>query len=241
MQIRRLAQHQDLLPAGRSTRIRAVWMVELEAGEETRPHEHPELDEVYCMVEGEGEIVVRDEPRPVRAGEVLHVPALTRHWLRNPFPRTLRCVTLESPTHAEQQGRTIQVHKVSEMPPEEPSALEPTAEDAPLTVRQQPGATSELEALAEGLTALEQMILDMPESMDRVAAIQKIVVLFDMAGQLSERIEQIYGLDNERGVQALSRIERRVMDAVVEITRRYSVGDNDLDLGSFGGRLGRRS
>ncbi len=231
MKIRRLAQHHDFLPAGHTSRIGAVWVVELESGEETVPHLHDEIEEIYCMVEGEGEIVVAQSKRAVRAGEVVHVPALTRHWLRNPFPHRLRCVTVESVLD---ESRPVQVTVATGSERAEAEPEPEPLEAAPATPEVAIPAD-----LAEAISALEQTILDMPERMDRVAAIQKIVVLFDMAGQLSERIEQTFGLDNERGVRALSSIERRVMDAVVEISRRYRLDDTDLDLGSFGGRLGR--
>ena len=80
----------------------------------------------------------------------------------------------------------------------------------------------------------------MPRILDRVTAIQQIVALFDIGGKLSEQIEQAFGLDNEEGVEALSKVEQRIMDTVVEITRRYKLGVlglGDLDLGDFGGRL----
>jgi mannose-6-phosphate isomerase-like protein (cupin superfamily) len=228
--IKRLAHHHDFLPAGHTSRIGSVWVVELEAGEATDPRLHDDLEEIYCMVEGEGEIVVAESKRPVRAGEVVHVPALTRHWLQNPFPRKLRCITVESV--ADEAPADTQPGPAADADTG-PQPQERAAESAGVS-------EADATALADSVGALEQVILDMPDTMDRVAAIQKIVSLFDIAGQLSERIEQAFGLDNERGVNALTRIERRVMDAVVEVTRRYTFDDNNLDLGSFGGRLGKR-
>ena len=57
--------------------------------------------------------------------------------------------------------------------------------------------------------------------MDEAVAIQTIVELFDIGGTLAETIERDLGLDNAKGVQALSRVEQRIMQAVVEITGRY--------------------
>ncbi|GIW72923.1 MAG: hypothetical protein KatS3mg102_2465 [Planctomycetota bacterium] len=210
MNIQRLPIHDDFFTSGSRSPFGGVWVVELDAGEATEPRRHDALEEIYCMVEGEGRLVIADKRRTLRTGEVAYVPRLARHWLENPSPTRLRCLTVEGIAAEALQERTEQA---------EPSG--------PCDY-------------GEALQRLEDAIRAMPERMDRVAAIQKIVALFDIAGQLSEIIDRAFGLDNQRGVNALSHIERRVMDAVVEITRRYRHEETDLglDLGEFGGRLG---
>lgn len=74
------------------------------------------------------------------------------------------------------------------------------------------------------LAHLEQVIRAIPSNVGEAEAIQGIVALFDIGGALSEQIETAFGLDNPDGLEALSKIEQRIMRAVVEITRRYSLG-----------------
>jgi quercetin dioxygenase-like cupin family protein len=202
MKIQRLTSPPDFKLEGKHTCFGGVWEVELDSGEQTQPHQHEDLEEIYCFVEGMGEIVIAQRKRPVARGEVIHVPKLTSHWVENNSGGRLRCLAIES--HAE------------------------NAEDA----AERPGQ------MRETVGSLEKLIHEMPKEMDQVAAIKQIVGLFDIAGRLSEQIEEAFGLDNEDGVEALSKIERKIMDAVVEITRRYErrTGRN---LGGFGGRLGR--
>jgi hypothetical protein len=73
---------------------------------------------------------------------------------------------------------------------------------------------------------LENLIESIPSQIDEATSLQLIIQLFDTAGVLSEQIENAIGLDNETGLGALQQIERRVMEAVVEISRIYSEGDN---------------
>jgi mannose-6-phosphate isomerase-like protein (cupin superfamily) len=73
---------------------------------------------------------------------------------------------------------------------------------------------------------LESLIESIPSQVDEATSLQLIIQLFDTAGVLSEQIENAIGLDSETGLNALHQIERRVMEAVVEISRIYSEGDN---------------
>ncbi len=188
---------------GNSRYFGGVWEVELEAGEQTQPHQHEDLEEIYCFVEGRGEIVIGQRKCPVARGGVVHVPRLVKHWVENTSDRILRCLAIES-----------------------------------LTLAPAPGTAEEKPAGRETVASLDKMIQDLPKQMDQAAAIQRIVALFDVAGRLSEQIEEAFGLDNEEGIDALTRIEKKIMDAVVEITRRYrrTVG-GPPDLGGFGGRF----
>jgi mannose-6-phosphate isomerase-like protein (cupin superfamily) len=200
MRIQRLSSLPDF-KIEQSRHFGGVWEVELDAGEQTQPHQHEDLEEIYCFVEGTGEIVIGQRKCPVARGGVVHIPRLTRHWVENTSDRLLRCLAIES-----------LATKLAEEATAKPPARETVG-------------------------SLEKMIHDLPKQMDQAAAIQQIVGLFDVAGRLSEQIEEAFGLDNEEGIAALTRIEKKIMDAVVEITRRYRRTAGGLDSGGFGGRL----
>lgn len=76
----------------------------------------------------------------------------------------------------------------------------------------------------ETAASLDRIISDVPTDVDEATAIKTIVELFDVGGRLSEQIEEAFGLDNDDGVNALTRIEKKIMQAVVEITQRYKRG-----------------
>lgn len=200
MKIFKLPTHSEFASAEGQRHFGAVWEVELDSGEATQPQRHEALEEMYCFVEGEGEIVVANRKRPVVRGEAITIPRLTTHWVENNSRGLLRCIAIEGPPAAEK--------------------AEEEAGEAP----------------KETVGNLEKAIHHLPKDMDQVQAIKSIVALFDIAGRLSEQIENAFGLDNEQGLEALGRIEKRIMDAVVEITRRYQ-RQTGLDLGEFGGRL----
>lgn len=72
------------------------------------------------------------------------------------------------------------------------------------------------------LRDLEEVIQSIPAQFDAPQALQCIIRLFDLAGYLSEQIEQAIGLDTTTGLETLARIENQVMEAVVQISRAYS-------------------
>lgn len=189
---------------GRTDHFGGVWEVELARGEATPARQRAEREEIYCCVEGAGQIFLASERHPLTRGEVFFVPRDTERWLENPSSGLLRCLYVESPP--------------LEIATAGGGASTATEGDAPPT-----------------LEDLERQIESLPKRLDQAEAIQRIVQLFDTAGNLSEAIELALGLDTETGVRALGQIERQVMDAVVEISRRYQ--RPGLDLGTFGGRL----
>ncbi|MEM7235097.1 MAG: cupin domain-containing protein [Planctomycetota bacterium] len=71
---------------------------------------------------------------------------------------------------------------------------------------------------------LEEMIASIPDDLDVSSSLQMIIRLFDLAGYISEQIDDSLGLENEAGYEALKQIEQRVMDAVVEVSFRYQQG-----------------
>lgn len=194
------------------SRFGTVWSIQLEAGETTDPHQIAELEEMYCFVRGTGELMVDEQRVPVKSGEVIHVPRQASRWLKNSSNSRLCCLTVE-------RGQ--------------PSLEEECADTA---------VVDTLANYRETLSELEQAVQATPEKLSRVEAIQQIVILFDVAGRLAEFIEHAFGLDSEEGVEALSAVEKRIMDAVVDVTRGYQRGDRDLglkglDLQGFGGRM----
>lgn len=73
---------------------------------------------------------------------------------------------------------------------------------------------------------LDDLIAAIPEDLDVSGALQMIIRLFDLAGYISEQIDESIGLDNEQGYEALKQIEYKVMDAVVEISHRYQLNSH---------------
>ncbi|MFQ5655200.1 MAG: cupin domain-containing protein, partial [Planctomycetota bacterium] len=73
---------------------------------------------------------------------------------------------------------------------------------------------------------LDSLIEGIPKKLDETESLQLIIRLFDLAGYLSEQIEEAIGLESETGYQAMQQIERRVMEAVVHISRTYEGGGN---------------
>ncbi|MAW76478.1 MAG: hypothetical protein CMJ95_03650 [Planctomycetes bacterium] len=85
-----------------------------------------------------------------------------------------------------------------------------------------------VESSVEKVTAaeLENMIESIPSRIDRATGLQVIIQLFEIAGNLSEQIDQAIGLDAEIGLRTLEDIEKQVMDAVVRIAHAYEGGPN---------------
>ena len=195
MKLRRLPSHPDFQLEGRSRHFQSFWELELTPGEATSPHQHYESEELICVLRGEGLVQIAEVERCLSPGEVALVPPRTDHVIANPSNDLVRAITVESRFDLG-QGEL--------------------SEDVSLEAIQE----AEREALRSAAT-VEEIVAALPRYVDEVVAIQSIVSLFDVGGNLSEQIEQEIGLDNAKGLEALGLVECKIMGAVLEICARY--------------------
>ncbi|HEY8370404.1 MAG TPA: cupin domain-containing protein [Thermodesulfobacteriota bacterium] len=72
-------------------------LMSVPAGEEIGEETHEGIDQVLVFVEGEGEAVLAGTRRPVRAGDVVVVPAGTRHNFITRGAAPLKLFTIYTP------------------------------------------------------------------------------------------------------------------------------------------------
>lgn len=200
MKMRRLKSHPDFKLEGRSRHFQSFWELELTPGEETNVHQHYESEELICVVSGHGTIAIDKLERVLTPGEVALVPPRTDHVIKNLSDELVRAVTVESRFDLG-VGEVLEAPSVAEVSPE---AI----------------ADSEARARASAQT-IDELMKQLPGRLDEARAIQTILSLFDIGGNLSEEIEEAIGLDNAQGLEALTAVELRIMEAVVEISGRY--------------------
>lgn len=75
---------------------------------------------------------------------------------------------------------------------------------------------------APPLARLGEALADMPAAIDEGLAIQKLVEVFNIGGRISAHLER--DIKEGEASPKMDRLESRVMDAVLEITRRYRQG-----------------
>jgi mannose-6-phosphate isomerase-like protein (cupin superfamily) len=63
----------------------------LEPGQATERHYHARTEEIYFLLDGEGELEVDGETRPVAPGEAILIPAGARHQIRAATPLRFLC------------------------------------------------------------------------------------------------------------------------------------------------------
>lgn len=202
MKMRRLPSHPAFKLEGRSRCFQSFWELELTPGEETSSHQHYESEEVIYLVRGQALVTVARDERAVQPGEVVLVPPRTEHVIANRSDAPVHALTVES--RLDLDGLAA--------PPADPAITGEVVEQAKSTVR-----------------TIDQLVADLPGEVDEAVAIRTIVELFDIGGDLTERVEKTLGLDSQDGLSALGQVERRIMQAVVEIAARY---------GRKGGRTG---
>lgn len=69
----------------------------LPPGHAVAPHFHRETEEIYYVLEGEGEMTVGDEVRRVASGDAVFIPRASRHTLRNTGAAPMRIVLVCGP------------------------------------------------------------------------------------------------------------------------------------------------
>jgi mannose-6-phosphate isomerase-like protein (cupin superfamily) len=86
------------LPTGGTSR-HSVAEATLEQGQSTRRHYHAESEEVYFLLEGEGELELNGVTEHVRAGDAVPIPPETMHTLANTGPGPLRVLCTCAPPY----------------------------------------------------------------------------------------------------------------------------------------------
>lgn len=79
----------------------------------------------------------------------------------------------------------------------------------------------ESEQEPNSLQTLDSVLQELPTQIKEIDAIQTIIKLFDIGGQLTQQIERCVGLNNDTGLEALIALQKRLMKAVVNITNKY--------------------
>jgi mannose-6-phosphate isomerase-like protein (cupin superfamily) len=69
----------------------------LPPGHAVSPHRHRATEEVYYVLEGDGEMTVGDEVASVGAGDAIYIPIGAVHTLRNTGDRPMRIVLVCGP------------------------------------------------------------------------------------------------------------------------------------------------
>jgi mannose-6-phosphate isomerase-like protein (cupin superfamily) len=97
-----------VFPAGRHTRVLVgdkaplaakgfcMGQVTIFPGGQVPAHDHVQ-EEVYYVLQGEGEIEIEGAAEPIRAGDAVYVPSGKTHNLRNPGKRDMTFIFVYSP------------------------------------------------------------------------------------------------------------------------------------------------
>ena len=76
-----------------------IVLMSLQPGEAIGEEVHDDTDQIFLVAKGEGEAIVAGTRQPLKKGDILQVPAGTRHDIRNTGDKRLRLVTIYSPPH----------------------------------------------------------------------------------------------------------------------------------------------
>jgi oxalate decarboxylase/phosphoglucose isomerase-like protein (cupin superfamily) len=85
-------------------------VVTLEPGREHQRHNHPGVEEILYVIEGEGIQMVelgKEERRTVRAGTMIHIPADIYHETINTGDRPMKLLAIYSPPGPEALLRSL--------------------------------------------------------------------------------------------------------------------------------------
>jgi len=75
-EIRELLAHRNS-----SIRNQSLAEASLRVGQSTRPHYHPKAEEIYYILQGQGEMRIEGEERPVGPGDAIAIPPGKSHQI----------------------------------------------------------------------------------------------------------------------------------------------------------------
>jgi quercetin dioxygenase-like cupin family protein len=77
-----------------ASKIVAIYETTLPSGQSIPPHYHPDAEEVYYLLSGNGSMHIGDERREVESGDVIYIPPDKVHFLSNTSAEDIRFLTL---------------------------------------------------------------------------------------------------------------------------------------------------
>lgn len=78
-----------LLKAGDYPNIQSFGRAVFEAGQQTSPHVHPDMTEVFFILSGKGVFHTNEESIAVEPDDCISIPSGTVHWQENPYDEPL--------------------------------------------------------------------------------------------------------------------------------------------------------
>ena len=88
-----------------ASKIVAIYETTLSSGQSIQPHYHPDAEELYYILSGNGLMHIGDERREVESGDVVYIPPDKVHFISNTSTEDIRFLTL-----------TVKVPKAESMP-----------------------------------------------------------------------------------------------------------------------------
>ncbi len=85
--------HENLGVEDGTVRFLGIWDTILDKEAAVTPHVHKDIEEVYYILEGDGEMRIGDEAKLVGAGDVIYIPPEKVHTLINMGKSPLRFIT----------------------------------------------------------------------------------------------------------------------------------------------------
>lgn len=90
-----------LLDSGHGAANQSLAEAELEPGSETRRHYHARTEELYVLLEGNGELEVEGDRRAVGPGDAILIPPGARHQITAEADAPLRFLCCCAPPYAD--------------------------------------------------------------------------------------------------------------------------------------------
>ena len=84
----------DVNLAGCAARIVAIYETFLQPGQTIQPHFHPDAEELYYLISGQGVMHIGEERRDAATGDVIYIPPEKVHFLQNSSAEPIRFLTL---------------------------------------------------------------------------------------------------------------------------------------------------
>lgn len=86
--------HENLGLEDGTVRILGIWDTILSDGAAIPPHIHVNVEEIYYILDGRGEINIEGETKEVEAGDVIYIPPGKAHTLIHEGDRPIRFITV---------------------------------------------------------------------------------------------------------------------------------------------------
>ena len=83
------------------SKLMSIATVFIDPGKESKEHFHKKMEEIYYIIEGQGEMIIDGNKSKIKAGHAILLQRESRHKIKNTGKKALKFISVDAPPFIE--------------------------------------------------------------------------------------------------------------------------------------------